>query len=192
LSEQRRTLRDPHLLDHVQAIGSQPLQTKVWRITRAGRNPLLASSPKGRWDDGSFDVLYTALAADTARAELYWHLTRGQPVFPSGLRLHLHELHLEAAKALVLDTPDALQAMGLDMSTYGNLGHARLQAEYSVSQQIGEAACFLGYDALVVPSARWPANNLVIITGNLAESRLSSLEDHGHQDLRAWAMDKNL
>jgi RES domain-containing protein len=187
-----RRMRDPDLLDRLQAMPMGNYETQVWRITREGRSPLLASSPKGRWDDGSFDVLYTALTADTARAELHFHLTRGQPVFPSGLKLHLHELLITARRTLVFESVEALTPFGVSPAEFGTLDHARLQVEYAVTQQIGEAAQFLGVDALIVPSARWPSSNLVILVGNLADHALRNVADHGHQDLRSWARAQGL
>lgn len=182
-----RKVRDPALLDRLEQLPRQPLAVPLWRITRAGRSPLLASAPKGRWDDGSFDVLYTALSPDAARAELHWHLTRAQPVFPSAAVLHLHELRISAAAALHFANLDALVPFGVDAQTYGTLEYARRTEEYSPTQRLGEAAHFLGVEALVVPSARWPGHNAVIITGNLAEDALSHVADHGPQDLRRWA-----
>lgn len=182
-----RKIRNPELLDQLQSREPQPFSGQVWRIARAGRNPLIASSPKGRWDDGSFDVLYTALEPDTARAEVYYHLTRAQPVFPSALKIHLHELRADCHRVFVFESPGVLAAFGIDPTTYGTSDYARLQAEYSVTQQIGEAAHFLGADAIIVPSARWPGQNLVV----LIAANLDHQKDHGPQDLKSWAL-KNL
>ena len=184
-----RKIRDPDLIERLQGLPIQPLHTKLWRITRAGRDPLLATSPKGRWDDGSFDVLYTALAPDTARAELHWHLLRSQPVFPSAVKLHLHELALRGNSTISIPTLADLESIGIDTSRYGTLDYARLNQEYSPTQKIGEAANFLGHDALIVPSARWPSQNLVVLTGNLCSNGLRYVADHGPQDLRQWAVD---
>ena len=49
-----------------------------------------------------------------------------------------------------------------------------------------EAAHFLGCDALVVPSARWPEQNLVVIPANPGSGKLKHITDHGRQDLKAW------
>ena len=154
-------------------------------MARAGRNPLTASNPKGRWDDGTFDVLYTALAPDAARAEVHYHLTRAQPVYLSSLKIHLHELHADLQNVFVFESLEILAAFGIDPATYGTLEYARLQAEYSVTQQIGEAAHFLGVDGLVVPSARFPGQNLVV----LVSAKLTHEKDHGPQDLKRWALE---
>lgn len=178
-----RKIRSPELLDQLQRISPQPFVGKAWRLTRAGRNPLLATNPKGRWDDGSFDVVYTALEADTARAEVHYHLTRAQPVFPSHLEIHLHELSATLDKVLIFETLQHLSPFGVDAANFGTSDYTKLQAEYSATQHIGEAAHFLGVEAIIVPSARWPGQNMVVFfNGNLVH-----LEDHGRQDLKAWA-----
>lgn len=187
-----RKLRDPELLEPLQQMPTRQLQSKLWRIARAGRDPLLATSPKGRWDDGSFDVVYTALDADTARAELHWHVTRGQPVFPSTLQLNLHELELRAESAIAFQSMSDLEPFGVVPHRFGSLDYAKLQEEYSVTQRIGEAAHFLGHDAIVVPSARWPGQNLVVLTGNLRGGAFLHVRNHGHQDLRKWAADHTI
>lgn len=178
-----RKIRSPELLDRLQAFQPQPFKNAAWRMARAGRNPLTASNPKGRWDDGSFDVLYATLEPDTARAEVYYHLTRAQPVFPSGLKMHLHELRADLQNVLVFGSLQTLAPFGIDPTTYGTSDYAKLQAEYSVTQQIGEAAHFLGADAIVVPSARFPGQNLVVFLNE----KLVHMQDHGPQDLRGWA-----
>jgi (2Fe-2S) ferredoxin len=182
-----RKIRDPDLLDRLQGIAPQPVNSKIWRMARAGRNPLVATSPKGRWDDGSFEVLYTAVSPDAARAEMHFHLTRGQPVFPSRLQIHLHEIEIEALRAFVFQSIEELVPFGVNVTQFGGLEYSQLQAEYSVTQHIGEAAHFLGCDALVVPGARWPEQNLVVIPRNMESTKLQHLNDHGPQDLKAWA-----
>jgi RES domain len=183
-----RKVRDPDLLDHLQSLTPVPLTTSAWRMARAGRNPLVATNPKGRWDDGSFDVVYAALDADAARAEVYYHLTRGQPVYPSALPIHLHEITTNFDNVLIFENLKALEPFGVDAATYGTADYAKLQAEYSITQRIGEAAHFLGAEAIVVPSARWPESNVVI----MASDHLTHVKDHGPQDLKSWARKNSL
>jgi RES domain-containing protein len=178
-----RKIRDPELLDRLQALTPQPFARNAWRMARSGRDPLVATNPKGRWDDGSFEVLYAALEADAARAEVNYHLTRGQPVFPSALQIHLYEFAADLKRVLWFENLDALLPYSVDAENYGKSDYAKLQAEYSVTQQMGEAAHFLGVQALVVPSARWPGHYLVV----MATDKLKRVKDHGSQDLKAWA-----
>lgn len=182
----QRIIRDPGLLDRLAACEAQAGDFQLWRIVRSGRDPLMPSGPGGRWDDGSFDVLYTANAADGAKAEVHYHLSRLQPVFPSQAKFHLHEIHAALRKALVFTSLDALQPFGIDPHGFGAAAYARRNAEYAASQKLAEAAHFLGFDALVVPSARWPASNTVLLMGHLAEDQVRHVRDHGAVDLAAW------
>jgi RES domain len=184
LSFKMRKIRDPDLLDRLHELQPETFSGKVWRLVRAGRDPLIATSPKGRWDDGSFTVLYTALSPDGARAEIHYHLSRGQPVFPSALPIHLHEIEVEVAQTYAFKSLDALVPYGVNVADYGELDYALLREEYSVTQRIGEAAHFLGIDGLIVPSARWPGANLVVLSDR---ARLRHVRDEGPQDLKAWA-----
>jgi RES domain-containing protein len=127
----------------------------VWRVVRVGRDPLGPSRAGGRWDRGGFDVLYTALEADGAIAELDYHL-RLQPVFPSKYRAEVYELQVTTRRALFFDSLDELIRLGVDPERYR-------EPLYSRSQEIGDAAAFLGTAALIVPSARWRCQNAVLM-----------------------------
>ncbi len=181
-----RKVRDSAILDFLESIPKQPFEGTVWRIVRADRDPLRSSSPKGRWDDGSFDVLYTSLEADGAKAEMYFHIMRGQPVFPSQMQFHLFELELKLSRAIKLPDKDSLAAIGVDVSNYGGLGYSRKDEEYTTSQKIGEAAYFLDSDALIVPNARSNCMNAVLFVGRIPPAHISVKHDHGVIDWKAW------
>ncbi|UCI23989.1 RES domain-containing protein [Mesorhizobium sp. B2-8-5] len=57
--------------------------------------------------------------------------------------------------------------------------------EYPRTQEVAEVANFLDFDRLLVPSARWPASNLVIFGDRLAPGALEVIEDHGLIDWQA-------
>lgn len=125
----------------------------------------------------SLDVLYAALDPDGACAEIHFHLSRGQSVFPSRLRHALYELRVEVGKLAVLDSLEALSALGVETSRYTELLYHR-------TQEIGAAAYFLGFEALLVPNARWDCANLVI----LKSLELDQIEVVSEQpiDWNAW------
>jgi RES domain-containing protein len=147
--------RDPQLLDALDAWPLQPFHGHVWRVVRVGRDPVEPSRAGGRWDRGRFDVLYTALDEDGAIAELDYHL-RLQPVFPSRYEAEAHELTVATERALYFASLDELVPLGVDPARYR-------EPLYSRSQEIGDAAAFLGVAALIVPSARWPCQNAVLM-----------------------------
>jgi len=181
-----RKVRDNALLDAVEASPASEFEGAVWRVVRADRDPVLGSSPGGRWDDGTFEVLYTSMERDGALAELYFHVMRGQPIFPSKMEFRLYELSVVLRRALKLVDTEKLEAFGLDETKYGSLEYERKQEEYPRMQEIGEAAHFLEFDGLIVPSARWKCHNVVVFTDRVPPEALSMVRDHGPADLQTW------
>lgn len=147
--------RDPELIDELDARPVRSFRGRLWRVVRVGRNPLEPSRAGGRWDRGNFDILYTALESDGAIAEVDFHL-RMQPVFPSKYRAELCELEVTTERALYFDSLHQLAPLGVDAARYR-------EPLYSRSQEIGDVAAFLGIGALIVPSARWPCLNAVLM-----------------------------
>src|SRR5690606_33171888 len=143
--------RDHVLLDAIDALERIPFQGHVWRIVREGRDPTVGHPSGGRWDPGTFDVLYTSCTPDGALAEIHFHLSR-QPVFPSKVRYDLHKLNVRARKTLRFADMRALATVGIDEAAYSEILYAR-------TQEVGDAAYFLGFDGIIAPSARWPCLN---------------------------------
>lgn len=182
-----RRRRDNALLDAIEAHVPVPYDGAVWRVVREGRSPVICSRSGGRWDDGTFDVLYTSQDADGALAEMHFHLGRGQPVFPSKVRYHLHEVQTSIAKALKLFDLAALAKLGLDTARYGQLSYQDKAGEYPRSQDIGEAAHFLEFDGLIVPSARWECQNVILFCDRVPPESYLPVTDHGLVDWTDWA-----
>src|SRR5689334_9003001 len=119
-----RPARDRRLLDALEAISPEPFNGTAWRVVRDGRNPRQCSAAGGRWDDRTFDVLYTSSRADGAIAEMHFHLSRGQPVFPSQVRYRLFELSMALSRCLRFASLVDLAALGLRTETFGQLSYA--------------------------------------------------------------------
>lgn len=181
-----RKVRDPDLIDALDRMPRRVFAGTVWRIVREGRDPVQCSASGGRWDDGTFDVLYTSLERQGALAEMHFHLSRGQPVFPTKLRFGLHELRVELKE--VLDFPAAadLLALGLDASLYGQALYENRQIEYPRTQDIAEAAHFLGCDGILVPSARHACQNAVLFCAHVSAGAVSVIREHGPVDWKAF------
>ncbi len=171
-----RRARDLALLDFLDKLDRVPLKATVWRIVREGRDPLLCSSSAGRWDPGRFDVLYTSCSAEGALAEVHFHLSR-QPVFPSASFL-LNEIHIETRRTLQLSGSADLRALGVNPDDSQGVLYQR-------SQEIGDAAAFLGFDAIVVPSARWQCLNLVAFCDSLEPGDIE-LASSAEVDWTGW------
>src|SRR6476620_2492379 len=88
-------------------------------------------------------------------AEMHFHLNRGQSVFPSRMRHHLFELRIETSGSLVLADMDALSRLGVVPARYAEILYDR-------TQEIADAAFFMGYDGIIAPSSRWACQNLVL------------------------------
>ena len=157
--------RDLDLIDALDALPRHPFEGEVWRITREGRDPLLGSPVAARWDLGSTDVIYTSLAREGALEEIGFHLNR-QPVFPTKLRSHIHLLKVRASRTMKFANLDDLILFGVEPTEFNLTTYAR-------TQEIGDAAAFLGFDGMIVPSARWSGMNLVLFTDQLEPGDIS-------------------
>ena len=182
-----RPVRDPDLVDAVDALPRTEFGDDVWRVVRDGRDACAGSGTGGRWDDGTFDVLYTAAVADGAIAERYFHLRKGQPVFPSKAAYRLHRLRASLGRALELADLAALQVLGVRTERFGAAAYAQRRLEYPRTHEVAEVAHFLGFDGLIVPSARWNCANIVVFTDRVSPEALERIEDCGLVDWAGWA-----
>lgn len=174
-----RKARDLGLLDAVDGFQREPFQGSVWRVVREGRDPLQGARSRSRWCNDSFDVLYTSLERDGAVAEIF-ALLSSQPVFPSKIRSFAHRLSIRATKVLRLADLPTLAKLGVDIDRYR-------ERIYRRTQEIADAAYFLGFDGLIAPSARWPGLNLVVFTDRLSPDDMTSEESDAEPiDWKAW------
>jgi RES domain-containing protein len=182
-----RPPRPKALLDAIDAETPSAFSGPVWRVVTDGLDPLRPSRAGGRWDDGSFDVLYTSASRDGALSESWFHAARGQPIIPSNISKRLYQIEADLGRILNLSTDGKLAALGVNMASYGRLNYLQRAEEYPSLQQIGEVAFFYEYQAVIVPSARWPGANVVIMTEHVALSQLAVIDDEAI-DLEAWAI----
>jgi RES domain-containing protein len=151
----RRPALDDRLLDLIGAIEGQPFDGPMWRVVRTGRDVFDGSRGSGRWNMSDMSVLYGAAERNGAISEIHFHLNRGQSVFPSRMRHDVYELAIRTRQTLVLADMAQLKRLGVDEGRYRELLYDR-------TQQIGAAAAFLGFDGLIVPSARWECQNIIL------------------------------
>ena len=174
--------RDNRLIDAIEAIDPVVFEGNVWRLVRDGRDPLICSASGGRWDDGTFDVLYTSLARSGALEEMRFHLMRGQPVMPSNVKYRMFEIELSLGRALQFLDLEALSRVWLNTETFGRLSYQEKNDVYPRTQEIGEVAHFLDFDGLIVPSARAEAKNVVVFCDKVDGLRESTVSDRGMID----------
>lgn len=178
-------VRDSRLIDALEGLPRKRIDGVAWRVVREGRDPLQCSASGGRWDDGTFDVLYTSREQDGAISEMFFHLLRGQPIFPSKVRYSLFELNIVADELMALSMND-LTALGLDATKFGQLAYNERTHEYPRTQDVAETAHFLDCDGLIVPSARWSCDNIVLFCDRLKPGAIEVVRDHGNIDWKAW------
>jgi RES domain len=145
---------DRALLDALEQPG-RAFAGKVWRIVRAGRDPLRGSTLKGRWSgSGEYAVLYTSCERQGALAEIGYRLSL-EPIWPSRIEHIIYEIDVDCSNVLDLGEPASLATLGVNIEKYKSF-------DYGVTSQISSVANFLEFDAMLVPSARYSCKNLVI------------------------------
>jgi len=174
-----RRARDSRLLDAVEALPVAPYHGAAWRVVRDGQDPLQCSAVGGRWDDATFEVLYTSTKADGALAEMYFHLARGQPLIPSLVKYRLYELVAVIDACVKVATVGELEALGLAPGAFGKLSYSDRVQEYPRTQEIAEATHFHDRQGLLVPSARSDHPNLVVFCGRVGPGAVGVVRDHG-------------
>lgn len=134
----------------------------MWRVVRAGRSPLDGSRGAGRWNPTRLSVLYGAQEADGALAEIHFHISRGEPVFPSKMRHDLFEMRVKVDEALTLADMDALARLDVEAGRYKEMLYGR-------TQEIAAAASYMGFQGIIAPSARWACNNVILFLDKLGD-----------------------
>jgi hypothetical protein len=97
----------------------------------------------------------------------------------------LHRIRLTTRKTLRLVQAD-LSALGVNLAAFREVSYAR-------TQEIGAAVAFLACDGLIVPSARWTCDNLIVFMENHdVASDLLEVVRTEHVDWLGWARSHQL
>ena len=152
--------RDPELLEQLERCRGRRFQGFAHRVVWADKYPVQgSSSSRGRWSspDCQFEILNTSLVAEGAEAEFeaFWSLFEQRPDRPA---LNW-KLKVRLKQVVELDF-ELLEQLGVARTDYHN-------RYYSRTQEISDGLNYLGYDGLIVPSARCECNNLVVFVQNL-------------------------
>ncbi|OXE36473.1 MAG: hypothetical protein CGW95_07470 [Phenylobacterium zucineum] len=105
-----RPPRPQALLDAIEAEAPTKFSGSVWRVVTDGFDPLRPSRAGGRWDDGSFDMLYAASSRDGALAESWFHAAKGQPIIPSKITKRLFQIKADLHRVLDVSGRQACRA----------------------------------------------------------------------------------
>lgn len=171
-------LRDPWLIDQLVNAPTEGFGGDVFRATRRSLDPTTPSTSGGRWApvDGPA-VLYTSFERDGALAEIAYHWRQFTPR-PTKPAL-VHQLGVRSDRTLKLIRSD-LQALGVETGHYE-------EPNYRRTQEIGAVVAFIGCDGLIVPSARWSCENLILFTDNLVMDVDFERKSVEEVDWQAWA-----
>lgn len=149
---------EPALVDSLEEFGAQPLESAVWRHYFAGRDPLLPSTAGGRWSPPrQFSVLYTLLSREGAVVEGQ-HVIGRYSIPPSRER-RICRIAARLGRVVDLRPEPRLAVLAIESS--------RFVDALDRCAEIGSAASFLEYQGLLVPSARHPDGNLVVLADQL-------------------------
>ncbi|HEY8670102.1 MAG TPA: RES family NAD+ phosphorylase [Terriglobales bacterium] len=170
--------RDLDLLDALDRLPRSAIRQLVWRTVREGRDPLEGGRSHGRWGHEGMETLYTSCEEEGSVAERHALLSL-QPVFPSKLQWATYQVQAELDGVALLPTLPELATLGVDVEKYHHRDYAR-------TQEIADAALFLGFSGLVVPSARWDCINLVVFPERIEPGQLTLVGSPGPVDWPKW------
>lgn len=162
-----------HLVDAIDRLEPVAYNGDLFRHVAAGRHPLSgagARSQGGRWNPPqSFATLYLADRGTTVEAEFRRMATR-QGLHPSQfLPRRIYRLAVELQAVVDLTRPESLPSELVDVDLISD--------DLSVTQAVGEAAQYLGREAILAPSAAGEGNVLaVFIDRLLPESRVVDVD----------------
>jgi hypothetical protein len=170
---------DRVILDALEAMEPEAFAGDVWRVTSRGRDPLRGSTAEGRWSPaGEFEVLYTSLERDGALTEIGYRLSL-EPVWPSKVQHQVHRIAARTERSLRFPDVAALVPFGVEAARYPSF-------EYAPTHALAAAARFLGFDSLIVPSARSSALHLVVFLDAILDDGALTVLDSEDIDWDGW------
>ena len=143
------------ILDYLEAAPKARWRGQVWRYTPKGIPADRENTRGARWNRPTESAIYTALASETAIAELRHALSVQSPP-PTRGEFVLHRVAVEVDAVVDLRTWPLLAGTGLTAADVQDDDH-------TACRTVGSAARWLSIGALLVPSARRKdSTNLVI------------------------------
>jgi RES domain-containing protein len=158
-----------HLVDAIDRLEPVAYAGNLFRHVAVGRHPLSGAGARslgGRWNPPqSFATLYLGDRESTVEAE-FRRMAARQGLHPSQfLPRRIYRLAVELQAVVDLTHPESLS------QEFGEVD--LISDDLSVTQSIGEAAQYLGREAILAPSAAGEGNVLaVFIDRLLPESRV--------------------
>jgi RES domain-containing protein len=161
---------DRRILDCLERAPKGAWRGQGWRYTPKGIPPDRENTRGARWNRPTESAIYTALAPETAIAELRHALSVQSPP-PTRGEFVLHRVAIELDAVVDLRTWDLLAGTGLTVDDVRNDDH-------TACRTVGSAARWLSIGALLVPSARRANSaNLVIYPDRQLRPMTFEVED---------------
>jgi len=172
---------DPEITDILSQFDTTQFEDDVFRATAETIiDPLAPSRNGGRWiPRDESPVLYTSCEREGALAEVSYHLAQHTPLPSKPISLHRISVTTQNTMRLIIAD---LEKLGVEENLYDSIN-------YQMTQKIGSAVNFLGYDGLIVPSARWNCENLIIFSDHHPLDNDLKLVDGEVVDWVSWAQE---
>lgn len=148
----------------------------LFRSASPGYPPLSGEGARqrgGRWNPpDSFPVLYAATDPSAAAAEIARTALKYGVPSSALLPRHMYTIELRSRRVLDLTSASTRETVGFSAAVYTD-------DDIGLCQAIGDAAHYLGFEAILAPSAVTPAKTMAIFIGSLSSS--SSIEVVGSE-----------
>jgi RES domain-containing protein len=155
---------DPDLVERLDPLACRALTAASYRHIAEGRQPLSGEGARiqgGRWNPAeSFPTLYLGMTEDVVAAEFQRLVRRSRRSIADFFPRELYRI--DVTLELVLDLTDP--------ATAGALRVARddlRSDDLATCQAIGDAAHYLGIEAILAPSVAAPGSVLAVYTDRL-------------------------
>lgn len=146
----------PELLDILERLALPQWEGTVYRHMFSDYPPTKANSSGARWNPRGAEAIYTSCERETALAEAEYQISV-QPLRPRAKRT-LYRIQVRFRNVADLRSRDMLKELGLGPERLSGIDHSHCQ-------RVGGAVEWMGYEGLLVPSARREAGaNLVIFS----------------------------
>ncbi len=152
------------LLEALDRLSPEAFSESCARTYRADRDPLSgegAARHGGRYNPVGVQTLYLGKPESVAVAEHVSPFERRRLRFPPPGRFVVAEIQVDLDRVVNLTNSDTIAALGM---TQGEL----VSSQHGDLPHIGEAANYLGFDAVVAPSARARGLNIAIYLDHAA------------------------
>jgi RES domain-containing protein len=162
---------NPDLVERLDQLPRRMLKAVAYRHVSEGRQPLSGEGARiqgGRWNSPeSFPTLYVGMTEDTVAAEFRRLATRSGRSTADFLPRQLYQI--EVKLQLVLDLTDAghVHALKIDATDL-------VSDDLTTCQALGDAAHYLGTEAVLAPSAAGAGLALAIFTDRLGPTSVLS------------------